>query len=75
MSFPEPALPGNTPSSDIREAAWNAVAFASTHWQQSYAALCHTLSSAHGHGLTLDELVQASGMDRDRVVLLMLDAG
>lgn len=75
MSVSQPAEPGNTPPSDIRDAAWNAVAIASTHWQQSYAALCHILASAHDKGLTVDQLVQASGMDRDRVVLLMLDAG
>jgi hypothetical protein len=60
---------------DLRDAAWNAVAVASTHWQQSFAALCHVLCTAHGHGLTVDELVQASGIDRDRVVCFMLDAG
>lgn len=59
----------------VRDAAHNAVAVASIHWQQSTNALRHILASAHDKGLTVDELVAASGIDRDRVIRFMLDAG
>lgn len=52
----------SAPSSGIRDAAWNAVAVASVSWQQSVGALRHVLDLARGHGLTDDELAEASGL-------------
>ena len=59
---------------DIYDAAWNAVAVASTHWQQSTAALRYTLSRAQQHGLTTIELCAASGLDEDAVARMIAEA-
>lgn len=66
--------PGPDSNTLRRDAAHNAVAVASLHFQQSLNALRHILASAHDHGLAVDELVTASGIDRDTVVRLMLEA-
>lgn len=71
--IPDPTPTGNTRADDIRDAAWNATAVASIHYQQSLNALRSILTSAHSHGLTVDDLVTASGFDRDRVVALILE--
>jgi hypothetical protein len=64
---------GNTPMDDIRDAAWNAVATASIHWQQSVNALRHILVTAADHGLTMDELVVASGIQRSNIIRVLAD--
>lgn len=73
MSIMPPASDSNPPDA-IRDAAHNAVAVASLHLQQSVNALRHVLASAHGHGLSIDEMVTASGMDRDAINRLLLEA-
>jgi hypothetical protein len=50
------------PERSVRDAAWNAVAVASVAWQQSVGALRHILDLARGHGLTVDDLAEASGL-------------
>jgi hypothetical protein len=65
---------GNTPRNEIRDAAWNAVAVASIHWQQSVNALRSICSSARSHGLTEAEIALAGGLDESHVVWLLEDA-
>jgi hypothetical protein len=60
MSLPDPATPGN---SDIEQAAWNAVAVASLAYQQEVITLTSVLACAQSHGMTVDDLVFASGLD------------
>jgi hypothetical protein len=67
-----PASDSNT-SDAIRDAAHNAVAVASLHWQQSVTALRHILVTAHNHGLSMDELVVASGIQRANILRLIAD--
>jgi len=69
-----PPASGNTPTDDIRDAAWNAVAVASVHWQQSVNALRSICSSARSHGLTDAEIALAGGLDESHVVWLIEDA-
>lgn len=51
------------PSPEIRDAANNAVAVASLAYQQEVMALSTVLACAHNHGLAVNELVLASGLD------------
>jgi hypothetical protein len=64
---------GNTPRDEVRDAAWNAVAVASVHWQQSVNALRSICSSARTHGLTDAEIALAGGLDESHVVWLLLE--
>ena len=59
---------------DLYDAAWNAVAVASTHWQESAGALRYMLSRAQMHGLTMYELCAASGLDEDSVARMIAEA-
>lgn len=47
----------------LRDAAYNAVAVASLAYQQAVAALTHVLACARGHGLSVADLRDASGLD------------
>jgi hypothetical protein len=47
----------------VTDAAWNAVAIASLAYQREVATLSTVLSTACGHGLTVDDLCAASGLD------------
>lgn len=71
MSVHQHASDGNAPTDDIRDAAWNAVAVASIHWQQSVNALRSVVSSAHRHGLPITDIALAGGIDEDHVVWLL----
>ena len=62
---------GNPPCDEIRDAAWNAVAAASIHWQQSVNALRHIVYSAQRHGLAISDIALAGGIDEDHVVWLL----
>jgi hypothetical protein len=81
MMIDQPGSPGN-PSTyrpfpregDLYDAAWNAVAIASTHWQQSTAALRNILARGHTHGLSLLELSAASGLDEARIMQMIDEA-
>lgn len=64
---------GNTPTDDIRDAAWNAVATASIHWQQSVNALRSICLSARSHGLSVADIATAGGIDESHVVWLIED--
>jgi hypothetical protein len=66
---------GNPPRDEIRDAAWNAVAAASIHWQQSVNALRHIFIVARDHGLSMDELVVASGVSRTHIMRILIDGG
>lgn len=77
MMIDQPGSPGNpqmrkprATEGDLYEAAWNAAAIASTHWQQSTAALASVLASAQDHGLSVVELSAATGLDHATVVRL-----
>jgi hypothetical protein len=59
---------------EFYDAAWNAVAVASTHWQQSTAALRHILARGQQHGLSTLELCAASGLDEARVLRMIDEA-
>lgn len=59
---------------DLHDAAVNAVAVAAIAYQQEAMALANILSCAAGHGLTVDELVSASGFDRAFVTRLLAEA-
>jgi hypothetical protein len=50
------------------------VAIASTHWQQSTAALRNILARGHTYGLSLLELSAASGLDEARVMQMIDEA-
>lgn len=70
MMIDQPGDPGKPSTykprhneANLYDAAWNAVAIAATHWQQSSAALSYTLSRGQLHGLTVLELCAASGLD------------
>lgn len=71
--IPHPPASGNTPPDDIRDAAWNAVAIASVHWQQSVNALRSVCSSARGHGIAVADIALAGGLDESHVVWLLED--
>lgn len=71
----EPPAAGNTRADEIRDAAWNAVAVASLAYQQEIIALSRVLACAQGHGLTVDDLVYASGLDAALVTRLLGEAG
>ena len=60
--------------SGVHEAAQNAVAVASLAYQEQVMALSRILSCAHGHGLAVDELVRASGLDEVFVLRLLEEA-
>jgi hypothetical protein len=63
-SLPDPAnRPSGSPDRDVTAAAWNAVAVASLAFQTEAAILSTILSTARGHGLTIDDLRHASGLD------------
>jgi hypothetical protein len=77
----QPGDPGKTSTyrprhneAELYDAAWNAVAIASTHWQQSTGALRYTLSRAQLHGLTTLEMCAASGLDEDSVLRMIDEA-
>jgi hypothetical protein len=59
---------------DLYDAAWNAVAIASTHWQQSTAALRNILARGQVYGLSTLELCTASGLDEDSVTRMIDEA-
>lgn len=58
----------------IHDAAHNQVAVASLAYQQEVIALSTTLACARRHGLTVDELRQASGLDEALVTRLLDEA-
>jgi hypothetical protein len=72
--IPHQPTTGNPSTDEIRDAAWNAVAAASIHWQQSVNALRSICSSARSHGLTNAEIATAGGLDESHVVWLLEDA-
>ena len=81
MMIDQPGEPGNPTTYRPRhnevefyDEAWNAVAIASTHFQQSRAALCHILARGQQHGLTLLELGAASGLSHECVVRMIDEA-
>lgn len=64
-------LPCATPSQTTpsvrnpdRDALWNSVAVSSVSYHRERALLADALVSAAGHGLSVDDLVAASGLDR-----------
>ena len=59
---------------DLRSAAWNACAIASHAWQEETFRLRYILSSAQRHGLSVDEIAEATGLHDDRVRDLIADA-
>lgn len=75
---PKKESPVLTPD-QIRDAAYTMVAVAAVAYEQERLALSRTfarmLTAARDHGLTLDELVEASGRDRALVEQLLEEAG
>lgn len=71
MSLPDPAAGGN---SGIHQAAWNAVAVASLAYQQEIITLTGVLACAQSHGLTVDDLVYASGLGASFITRLLGEA-
>jgi hypothetical protein len=59
---------------DLRDAAWNAVAVASLAYQQELMALINIMNCARSHGMSLDDLVRASGLGSQFVGELVEEA-
>lgn len=59
----------------IHDAAHNAVAVASLAYQQEVMTLGTVLACAACHGLTVDELCDASGLDEPLITRLLREAG
>lgn len=59
------------PSAEIRDAAFTAVAVASVAYQQEGVTFASVLACARGHGLTVDDLVHASGFDAAFITRLL----
>jgi hypothetical protein len=57
----------------VTDAAWNAVAIASRAYQREVTTLSTVLSTACGHGLTVDDLCAASGLDASFIRRLLDD--
>lgn len=66
---------GPPTSPDVRTAAVNAVAVASLAHTQTRMALGSVLACAHSHGLDVDQLCDASGLDEPFVRRLLAEAG
>ena len=58
---------------EVRDAAWNAVAVASTALERERAIFAHTLHLAREKGLTLDDLVRASGWSETDIASLIAE--
>lgn len=56
---------------ELHDAAWNALAVASLSWSEATAALRYMLQCAHGHGLTVAECCDATGLDEPFVSRLI----
>lgn len=63
------------PSTDeIRTAAYTQVALAAIGYHQGRVGLIRTLELARRHGLSLEEMVTASGLGRDLIARLLIEA-
>ena len=58
----------------IRDAATDLVAVSAVEYQENRLAFARVLSQAQSHGLTVDELVAASGRSEALVVALLREA-
>lgn len=56
---------------EIRDAANNQVAVAAVAYQENRLAFARMLAAARDHGLTVDELVEASGRSESLVIALL----
>lgn len=59
---------------EVQDAAFNAVAVASTAYDRERAIFAHTLHLAREKGLSLDDLVRASGWTTAEIESLIAEA-
>jgi hypothetical protein len=70
----DPPGGGEDRNAAVTDAARNAVTIASLAYQREVAALSTVLSTACGHGLTVDDLCAASGLDTLFIRRLLAEA-